>query len=80
MTLESARIPIADPLALTSLPGGAFSGAYKPGAKFVMSASEPLQKVSDAQRNLLHAYLQRKLQVLQNNEALVAKFPHTLKP
>ncbi len=80
LTLESARIPIADPLALTSLPGGAFSGAYKPGAKFVMSASEPLQKVSDAQRNLLHAYLQRKLQVLQNNEALVAKFPHTLKP
>ena len=80
LTLESARIPIADPLALTSLPGGAFSGAYKPGAKFVMSASEPLQKISDAQRNLLHAYLQRKLQVLQNNEALVAKFPHTLKP
>jgi hypothetical protein len=78
--LEGARIPIVDPLALQSLPAGAFSGAYKPGVKFVMSASEPLQKLSDAQRDLLHAYLRRKLHVLRNSEKLVAKFPHTLKP
>jgi hypothetical protein len=78
--LESARIPIADPLAIQSLPGGAFSGAYKPGAKFVMSASEPLQKLSNAQRDLLHAYLQGKFQVLRSSEKLVAKFPHALKP
>jgi hypothetical protein len=78
-TLEGARIPIANRLALQSLPAGAFSGAYKPGATFVMSASEPLQKVSEAQRDLLHAYLQRKFQALRTNEKLVAKFPHTLK-
>jgi hypothetical protein len=78
-TLETARIPVADPLALASLPAGAFGGAYKPGAKFVMSASEPLQKLSDEQRDLLHAYLQRKFQVLCSSEKLVAKFPHTLK-
>jgi Nucleotidyl transferase AbiEii toxin, Type IV TA system len=78
-TLENARIPIADPLALQLVYGGAFGGAYKPGATFVMSASEPLQKVPEAQRNLLHAYLQRKLQILRNSEELVVKFPHTLK-
>jgi hypothetical protein len=44
-----------------------------------MSASEPLQEISDAQRDLLHTYLKRKLQVLRNSEKLMAKFPHTLK-
>ncbi len=66
-TLDGARIPLSDPLALQSLPAGAFGGAYKPGATFVMSASETLEKVSDAQRDLLHAYLQRKFQILRNN-------------
>jgi hypothetical protein len=78
-TLEGARIPIADPLALQSLPAGALSGACQPGATFVMTASERLRKVSQAHRDLLHAYLQRKLQVLRNSEKLVAQFPHTLK-
>jgi Nucleotidyltransferase len=77
--LEGARIPPSDPLALQSLPAGAFSGAYKPGATFVMSASEPLRMVFPAQRDLLHAYLQRKLQILRRSEKLVAKFPHTLR-
>jgi hypothetical protein len=77
--LEGARIPLSDPLALQSLPAGAFSGAYKPGATFVMSASEPLQRVSEAQRDLLNAYLQRKFQILRKTEKLAAKFPHTLK-
>ncbi len=77
-TLENARIPVTDVLALQSLPAEAFSGAYKPGATFVMSASEPLEKVSDAQRNLLLAYLQRKLQELRSNE-LRRKFPNTLR-
>ena len=77
--LESARIPLSDPLALQSLPAGAFSGAYKPGATFLMNASEPLEKVSDAQRNLLLACLQRKLQELRSNEELRRKFPNTLK-
>ena len=77
--LEGARIPLSDPLALQSLPAGAFSGAYKPGATFVMNASEPLEKVSDAQRNLLLACLQRKLQELRSNEELRRKFPNTLK-
>ena len=78
--LEGARIPLSDPLALQSLPAGAFSGAYKPGATFVMSASEPLQKVSEAQHDILHTYLQRKLHVLRNSEKLAAQFPHTFKP
>ncbi len=77
-TLENARIPVTDVLALQSLPAEAFSGAYKPGATFVMSASEPLEKVSDAQCNLLLAYLQRKLQELRSNE-LRRKFPNTLR-
>ena len=77
--LESARIPLSDPLALQSLLAGAFSGAYKPGATFVMNASEPLEKVSDAQRNLLLGCLQRKLQELRSNEELRRKFPNTLK-
>jgi hypothetical protein len=44
-----------------------------------MNASEPLEKVSDAQRNLLLACLQRKLQELRSNEELRRKFPNTLK-
>ncbi|MGA2301522.1 MAG: GSU2403 family nucleotidyltransferase fold protein [Candidatus Acidiferrum sp.] len=78
-TLETARIPVTHALALQSLPAGAFSGAYKPGATFVMSASEPLQKVSAAQRDLLQSYLQWKVNVLRRNERLRRKFPHTLK-
>ncbi|MGB2678392.1 MAG: hypothetical protein WAN12_15005 [Candidatus Acidiferrum sp.] len=78
-TLETARIPVMDPFALQSLPSGAFSGAYKPGATFVMSASEPLQKVSAAQRDLLQSYLQWKVNLLRRNVQLRRKFPHTLK-
>jgi hypothetical protein len=78
-TLENARIPVTDALALQSLPTGAFGGAYKPGATFVMSASEPLQKVSDAQRGLLRSYLQWKVNPLRSIEHLRRQFPHTLK-
>jgi hypothetical protein len=77
--LENARIPVSDALALQSLPSGAFGGAYKPGAVFVMSASEPLQKVSDAQRGLLRSYLQWKVNTLRSIEQLRRQFPHTLK-
>lgn len=77
--LENARIPMSDALALQSLPSGAFSGAYKPGATFVISASEPLQKVSDAQRDLLRSYLQWKVNPLRSIEGLQRQFPHTLK-
>ncbi len=77
--LEGARIPVTDTLALQSLPGGAFGGAYKPGLIFVMSASEPLRKVSAAQRPLLQSYLQWKVNVLRRNERLRRRFPHTLK-
>jgi hypothetical protein len=77
-TLEHARIPVTDAFALQSLPSGAFSGAYKRGATFVMSASEPLQKVSAVQRDLLRSYLQWKVNVLRRNEGLRDKFPHIL--
>jgi hypothetical protein len=77
--LENARMPINDPLALQSLPAGAFSGAYSPGATFVMSASEPIAKLSQTQRELLHAYLQSKLNALGTDESLRKKYPHTLK-
>jgi hypothetical protein len=78
-TLETARIPIADMLALQSLPAGAFSGAYSPGAKFVSNASEPLAKFSPPQRDLLHAYLQSMLKRLGENASLRKQYPHTLK-
>jgi hypothetical protein len=78
-TLETARIPVADILALQSLPAGAFSGAYSPGAKFVSNASEPLAKLSPPQRDLLHAYLQSMLKRLGENDSLRKKYPHTLK-
>lgn len=76
--LENARIPVSDALALQSLPSGAFSGAYKPGAMLVMSASEPLQEVSDAQRDLLRSYLQWKVNTLRSIEELRRQFPRTL--
>jgi hypothetical protein len=77
--LENARMPINDPLALQSLPAGAFSGAYSPGATFVVSASEPIAKLSQTQRELLHAYRQSKLNALRTDESLRKKYPHTLK-
>jgi hypothetical protein len=77
--LESARIPVTDALALQSLPSGAFGGAYKASTVFVMSASEPLQKLSDAQRDLLRSYLLWKVNPLRSIGALRRQFPHTLK-
>jgi len=77
--LENARISVSDALALQSLPSGAFGGAFKPGAKFVMNASEPLQRVTDAQRDLLRSYLQWKVYPLRSIEELRRQFPHTLK-
>lgn len=76
--LENNRIPVTDILALNSLPSGAFGGAYAPSAIFVMSASEPLEKVSSAQRDLLHYYLQQKTNALQTHPELLQRFPHTL--
>ncbi len=78
-TLENARIPVSDALALQSLPSGAFSGAYAPGAQFVMSASEPIAKLSQPERDLLRAYLESKLNLLRDSELLRSKYPHTLK-
>ena len=78
-TLETARIPVTADYALQSLPSGAFSKAYASASTFVMNASEPLQKVSDAERQLLRAYLQPKVEALRSNDRLVQKFPHTLK-
>jgi hypothetical protein len=78
-TLENARIAVTDNHALQSLPSGAFSGAYTAATRFVMNASEPLQKVSDAEHQLLRAYLQSKVKALRSNERLAQKFPHTLK-
>ena len=78
-TLETARIPIGDLLALQSLPASAFSGAYTRGATFVSNASELLAKLSQPQRNLLHAYLQSMLKRLAENDSLRKKYPHTLK-
>jgi hypothetical protein len=78
-TLENARIPITDALALQSLPSGAFSGAYSRGATFVMSASEPIAKLLQHQRALLQAYFKSRLNALRAIESLCEKYPHTLK-
>jgi hypothetical protein len=77
--LENARIPLTDVLALQSLPSGAFGGAYTSATKFVMSASEPLEKVSPEQRALLQSYLQWKANALRGAGELIRKFPHTLR-
>ena len=77
--LENARIPLTDVLALRSLPSGAFGGAYTSGAKFVMSASEPLENVSPEQRALLQSYLRWKTDALRGTAELIRKFPHTLR-
>ena len=78
-TLESARIAVNDALALQFLPSGAFGGAYKASTVFVTSASEPLQKLSDAQRDLLRSYLQSRMNALRRIEELRRQFPRTLK-
>jgi hypothetical protein len=77
-TLENARIPVSDALALQLLPSGAFGGAYQPGATLVMSAAEHLQKLSEAQHGLLRSYLQANVNALRRNEQLRHRFPHTL--
>lgn len=78
-TLENARISVADPRALESLPSGAFSGAYGRGSTFVVSASEVIAKVSQLQRELLQAYLESKLNALRGSELLRSKYRYTLK-
>jgi hypothetical protein len=78
-TLESARISPTDTLALRSLPSPVFGGAYIRGATSVASASELIAKLSQAQSDLLHAYLQSKLDILRRSASLRVKYPHTLK-
>lgn len=78
-TLETTRIPTADSIALEFLPSAAFSGAYSGGTTFVTSATEPLARLSQSERDLLHAYLQAKLKQLAASEPLRKKYPHTLK-
>ena len=77
-TLESARIPAVDPLALQSLPSGAFGGAYAPGATLVRNASELVSKLSKAERNLLEGYLRLRIAQLSADDSLRTKYPHTL--
>jgi hypothetical protein len=77
-TLESARIPAADPLAFQSLPSGAFGGAYAPGAILARNASELIGKLSDAERNLLESYLRFRIAELSANDALHQSYPNAL--
>ena len=51
----------------------------QPETKFVMSASEPLEKVSPEQRALLQSYLRPKTDALRGTDELLRKFPHTLR-
>jgi hypothetical protein len=77
-SLESARIPPADPVALQSLPGAAFGGAYASGATLVRNAGELIPKISDAERALLQEYLRVRIAELGANDGLRQKFPNTL--
>jgi hypothetical protein len=77
-TLEGARIPPFDPLALQSLPSGAFGGAYAPGTTLVRSAPELMGKLSEAERVLLQDYLRFRITALGAHESLRTKYPHTL--
>ena len=76
--LESARIPAADPIALQSLPSGAFGGAYAPGAILARNASELIGKLSEAERNLLEDYFRFRIAELSADDSLRTKYPHTL--
>lgn len=77
-TLESARIPAHDPLALQSLPSGAFGGAYASDTTLVRNASEQMGKLSEAERNLLRGYLRFRTAELSANDSLRKRYPHTL--
>jgi len=76
-SLEQSRIPLSHPLALTLLPAGAFGGAYARGSTFVTNAGELISKLTEAELQLLLAYLQNKVQPLQASEDPRAKHPHT---
>jgi Nucleotidyl transferase AbiEii toxin, Type IV TA system len=76
--LEQSRIPFSNPLALTLLPAGSFGGAYARGTTFVTNAAEPIARLEEPQRQLLFAYLQRKIALLQANAELRSKYPRTL--
>jgi len=77
-TLESARIPAADPVALQSLPSGAFGGAYAPAATPVRNASEITATLSQAERTLLQNYILFRITELRANDLLRRRYPHTL--
>lgn len=77
-TLESARMPVADPLALQSLPSGAFGGAYASGATLVRNAAELIGKISEVERSLLQGYLRFRIDELSANDSLRKKYPNIL--
>jgi pimeloyl-ACP methyl ester carboxylesterase len=66
------------PRLLVVLPAGAFGGAYARGSTFVTNAGELISKLTEAERQLLLAYLQNKVPSLQASEDLRAKHPLTL--
>jgi len=76
--LENSRTMIEAELALQFLPAASFGGAYKRADKFVVNASEAMQKISEGERELLRAYLRSKAEGLRTNEELHRRFPHVL--
>lgn len=76
--LENTRTMIEGELALQFLPAAAFGGASNRADKFVGSAPEAIQKLSEAEAELLRAYLRSKAHDLRSKE-LRQRFPNALK-
>ena len=78
-SLEDARIPVVDALALQFLPGEAFGGAFSAGTLFITSASGATAKLSGVEQEILHSYLWSRTHILSSNARLRAKYPHAVK-
>ncbi|HEX4075416.1 MAG TPA: hypothetical protein VHX49_08465 [Candidatus Acidoferrales bacterium] len=78
-TLDNARIPVTDNLALELLPASAFGGALRLGDVLVGSASEALQDLTEEQRSLLRGYLTAVSATLRANEELRPRYPYALR-
>ena len=76
--LEQTRTPVWAQSALSQLPGTAFGSAFKRGDRFHTDAFDALQKITTAELNLLHAWLQVFAAAFRQRGELKARYPHAL--
>lgn len=76
--LEQYRIHIDDPGALQFLPSTALGGAHARGERSVTNASQAFAALTEVERGLVRALLQRHAARLRAEEALRVAFPRAL--